>query len=479
MFIKSMVKIILRFAQFPELFFLIGASFISRFWNLSFPSFVVFDETHFGLYATKYLSYQYYFDIHPPLGKMLFALSSWIGGVEPGFDFLIHSAYGDFPQVAIRFLPALFGALLVPLVYLLMRELKFSRKIAFFAGFLVLFDNALVVQSRLVLLDTVLLFFILLSIYIFLLSNKTAIFSHSWYLFSIISGFLLGCAISIKWIGLGALAVIWIYLIFRENIFKKPRKYIFSEIIFFLIIPLLFYILVFTFHLILLPNQCNENCGAVLSESHLDSENAVSYFNTPPEGNLVEKFLVENRRMVFSTFLGQGADHYYQSDWYSWPFMVRPIKYAFYDQNEKTSYLYFFGNPFVWWFSFLGIIGIFYIAFRNYFYRLSKKASVLLSSDGTLFLIIGYLVFFIPFATIFRSVFLYHYLSSLLFSIMIFSVFIGIITSEVSVKMANLIYGAVLLIVLIGFLFFAPLTYSLPLEESEFQMRMWLSTWSF
>jgi hypothetical protein len=51
-----------------------------RLHKISEPDAVVFDEMHHGRFALHYLRGQFFFDIHPPLGKLLFALAGhWTG----------------------------------------------------------------------------------------------------------------------------------------------------------------------------------------------------------------------------------------------------------------------------------------------------------------------------------------------------------------------------------------------------------------
>lgn len=44
-----------------------------RLFRISEPRQVVFDEVHFGGFASNYLKGTYFFDVHPPLGKMIIA----------------------------------------------------------------------------------------------------------------------------------------------------------------------------------------------------------------------------------------------------------------------------------------------------------------------------------------------------------------------------------------------------------------------
>ncbi|KAK4519221.1 uncharacterized protein ATC70_009453 [Mucor velutinosus] len=100
-----------------------------RFKNLSHPNQVVFDEVHFGRQASYYITQKFFFDVHPPLAKMLIALVGWIAGYNGQFDFKeIGSEYpSSVPYTTIRALGTLLGCLVVPLAYLTIRNAGHSR----------------------------------------------------------------------------------------------------------------------------------------------------------------------------------------------------------------------------------------------------------------------------------------------------------------------------------------------------------------
>jgi dolichyl-phosphate-mannose-protein mannosyltransferase len=124
------------------------------------PATTVFDEVHFGKFISAYFTHEYYFDIHPPLGKLILAGWGKLWHFQPGFSFAnIGDMYPDKAYLALRFLPSLAGALLPLVIYLLALQLRLTPVTAFGAGILVALDNALLVQSRLILLDSFLLLF--------------------------------------------------------------------------------------------------------------------------------------------------------------------------------------------------------------------------------------------------------------------------------------------------------------------------------
>ncbi|KAJ1841785.1 Dolichyl-phosphate-mannose--protein mannosyltransferase 4, partial [Coemansia sp. RSA 486] len=125
-------------------------SFVTRYWKIWDPAQVVFDEVHFGKFASYYLRRQYYFDVHPPLAKMLIALGGWLVGYDGHFLFeKIGMEYvsNGVPYIMLRSWVALFGFALPPLAYMIMAESGYSVVASLLVGLLVTFDNALVTQG--------------------------------------------------------------------------------------------------------------------------------------------------------------------------------------------------------------------------------------------------------------------------------------------------------------------------------------------
>ena len=101
-----------------------------------------FDEVHFGKFASYYIKREYYFDVHPPLAKMLFGLAGWFVGYDGSFGFEnIGDSYteNNVPYVGLRALPAVLGSITVPIVYAIMKEVGYSTIVAAFSACIVLF----------------------------------------------------------------------------------------------------------------------------------------------------------------------------------------------------------------------------------------------------------------------------------------------------------------------------------------------------
>ncbi|XP_062898791.1 protein O-mannosyl-transferase 2 isoform X4 [Mobula hypostoma] len=140
-------------------------SLLSRFHHLSEPQHVCWDETHFGKMGSYYINQTFFFDVHPPLGKMLIGLAGYLTGYDgtfpfkkPGDKYEHHHYYG---MRAVRNLCAILGSCLVPFAYLIVLELTRSLTAALVAAVVLIFDTGCITISQYILLDPILMFFIL------------------------------------------------------------------------------------------------------------------------------------------------------------------------------------------------------------------------------------------------------------------------------------------------------------------------------
>ncbi|KAH7105757.1 glycosyltransferase family 39 protein [Auriculariales sp. MPI-PUGE-AT-0066] len=194
---------------------LTSLAFFTRFYKISHPDQVVFDEVHFGKFAGFYVKREYYFDVHPPLAKLLLALAAWFVGFDGDFEFTtIGDSYTEnrVPYIGIRALPGVLGSLTIPIVYLIMQESGYPNLVCAFSALIVLFDNAHIAQSRLILLDAQLIFFIALSIYSYVRFRKLRYceFTPRWWFWLLATGFNLACSLGCKMVGLFTFATIGI-----------------------------------------------------------------------------------------------------------------------------------------------------------------------------------------------------------------------------------------------------------------------------
>nr|KAF6434198.1 protein O-mannosyltransferase 1 [Molossus molossus] len=180
---------------------------LSRLWGLTYPRAVVFDEVYYGQYISFYMKRVFFLDgSGPPFGHMLLALGGYLGGFDGNFLWnRIGAEYSsNVPVWSLRLLPALAGALAVPMAYQILWELHFSHCAAMGAALLILIENALITQSRLMLLESLLIFFNLSAVLSYLKfsnSQKRRPFSPSWWLWLTLTGVACACAVGTKYMG--------------------------------------------------------------------------------------------------------------------------------------------------------------------------------------------------------------------------------------------------------------------------------------
>ncbi|KAI5288888.1 hypothetical protein KEM54_004735 [Ascosphaera aggregata] len=240
-------------------------AFVTRFKGITHPDSVVFDEVHFGKFASYYLERTYFFDVHPPFAKMLFAFMGWLVGYDGHFHFdNIGDSYitNKVPYVALRTLPATLGALTVPIVYLIMWESGYSVPACILSAGLLLFDNAHIGEDRLILLDAILVISMALSILCYVKFHKLRHdpFSRKWWKWLLLTGISLSCVISTKYVGLftfvtiGVAVVLDLWGLLNINRRRGPLtlcqfgKHFAARAVGLIIVPFLFFLFWFQVH---------------------------------------------------------------------------------------------------------------------------------------------------------------------------------------------------------------------------------------
>ena len=111
----------------------------TRFHGIGKADVVVWDEAHFGKFGSHYLKREFYFDVHPPLGKMLVGLAGLLSGYDGSFEFKSGEKYPEHvPYVAMRVMTATFGVAMVPLAWYTAVELGMSWKACHLVALMVL-----------------------------------------------------------------------------------------------------------------------------------------------------------------------------------------------------------------------------------------------------------------------------------------------------------------------------------------------------
>jgi dolichyl-phosphate-mannose--protein O-mannosyl transferase len=210
---------------------LVFLAVLTRVWIISEPSYTVFDEVHFGKFSSLYLQGKHFFDVHPPLGKLIFAAVGYLFGYDGGFLFeQINMMYpSTVPYIAMRSVSAIAGVLLVPCIYQIMRELGFSFLVSNLAALFIVFDNALIIQSRVIMLDsmTILMTY---SAFLFYLKfcNCERMWSTRWNVYLLLSALSLGTLLGIKYTGilgmgfLGVVVLLDLYQLIADDSVSLP-----------------------------------------------------------------------------------------------------------------------------------------------------------------------------------------------------------------------------------------------------------------
>lgn len=409
-----------------------------------------FDEIYHARTAWEHLNGVYPYEIsHPPLGKEILSIGIAIFGMTP---------FGW------RFSGTLFGVLMLPVMYLLLKRLFGGRAVPTAGTVVFAADFMHFSQTRIATIDTYALFFILLMylfMYIFVAEGK------KWAL--ALSGVFFGIGAAAKWtcIYAGAgLAVIWAgYWVCRffavrgarraavealpegvsPDIAEKPPlpwaaffKNCLFCLLFFVLVPCVIYYLAY------IPYGTARGVGL------FDRE----YWG----------IVLENQRFMFTYHAGVHSEHPYSSRWYQWVLNIRPILYylEYFDNGTRSSISAFLSPALCWG----GLLSLFVLGYEA-IARRDKKAA---------FLLVGYLAQLLPWVFITRITFEYHYFACSAFLVLSLG-YVFRILQQNRRRWRFMVYGYAALCALLFLLFYPGLS-GVSVDNSLGHALMgWLPTW--
>lgn len=296
---------------------------------------------------------------HPPFGKLLLSAGMLLFGETP---------FGW------RFMTAVFGVLMVPLLYLLLWELFGQTYFAVWGSCLFLADFLHFTLSRIGTPDTCIAFLILLQFTLmFRLLGRLQKYRRPEFLRLLLCAAVCGISVAVKWTGVFATAgVFLLFLVFfflPENRQQTTlrRQMLLCGTAAFVLLPAVLYVL-----------------------SYLPFYQVMGYRDALTAA--ADKAFQMWKFHKDITFSHPGA-----SAWYTWPLDLTPlIDTVDTAGGGLVSCVATFGNPFVWW---GGLVSFFVLAYRSV-YRKDVTASGLC---------IAYLSLLVPWMLIRRTVFIYQY----------------------------------------------------------------------
>lgn len=383
----------------------------------------MFDEIYHGRTAYEILHGLPAYELtHPHLGKILIAGGIAVFGMNP---------FGW------RFVVALFGIIMVPVMYIFAKRIMKNTFSATSTTALLVFEFMHFTLSRIATIDVIVALFILL-MYYFMYAYLEQQDKESKYSYKMLfcSGLFLAFGVATKFTGIYAgigLAILLLGYTFTHFPTKTWKRLLIFCTLSFIVIPLTVYVAGF------FP----------IVEANRSS-------------NILSK-VINGTKYMCDYHTNLNATHYYSSKWYTWPVIGKPLLLTHQKvAGGKISSISVMGNPLVFW----AMIPCFFFMV----YRAFKKKDV-----KARFLMIAYLTQYVPWMPISRCLFIYHYFAASLFGILIVGYSLHLMTEKVnSTKTVVVVY----LVAVIGmFMLFYPAISGKPASVEYLKKLKWFKDW--
>jgi len=384
----------------------------ARLYRLGFPSRILWDERYFPVMANKYLNGVYQFDLHPPFGKFIIAVGISLFGNDP---------------IGWRIMPVVFGLALLPLVgalglYCLKERVGALLLVTFFSV-----ETIFIVNSRVGVMDTFLVFLVLATFLVALRAEGNGQV--------ILASVLLGLAIATKWAAF-PVAVPVGYVLWRKGLFRPFVGGLWISAVVYVAVVYV---------------------GALISVT----------------ANPIGAWLwVWDWHIKAANKISAAIPHGWGSPWWSWPIMLRPIRFFRGVNGEGLLQVVMdIGNPLIWWSGTLAILaGIVDVARK----AVSKKLS---ADDPIIPIVLGYVFLLAPWVPGTRIPYIYNYLPSYAFALMALVYWLCRLWNRR--RWGPWVVVAATACVVAGTLFFLPIATGVPIEREFMRQHIWLDTWFY
>lgn len=459
------------------------------------PRALFWDENYHITSAQKHLDGVMYMETHPPLGKMLMAASEKVLGVNAELDksVLTRTSYisGDdlpdhFSFAGMRLPSTLLMALSVLFMYGILSRLTGHRLVAVAFSCLLIFDNALVVHSRAAMLEGIQIFFILAAIY-YLVRTLTSQATIGLGQYAIL-GVLVGLTVSVKANGAVLLLLFPVLFVVDQwaNITSVRIGLVAKRLLTTVpsaVVPLMLVILsVFYVHIAtgteIAGQQRYKASSEYLQHIHQGTTHTPSGFAVGMRDQW--RFMSEYSAGVPRLDMCKPGEN--GSPAYAWPLGSRSISYRWdrevVDGHVTVAHIYLVANPVVWFSALAGIVLSVGLLISRYVYRQPVEHERLF---GWIAVFTGlYLSYMAVMLHIERVMYLYHYLVPLVFALINLAlVFTYIFHAQLFSRNRTIFatLGIFVVLVVVVFAYFSPLTYGLPITPEQFERRQWFDVW--
>ena len=388
-----------------------------------------FDEIYHARTAFEHLNNVYPYEVsHPPLGKLILSLGILLFGMNP---------FGW------RFMGTLVGVLMVPILYVFLKNLFGKTAVAFCGTCLFAFDFMHLVQTRIATIDSYALLFIMLMylfMYEYMQHNLLKEKLSSTLLPLGLCGLSFALGAATKWICLYAapgLCFLFFYTVYqRSREIKAVRNSGTDDITAGyskkLTLTIIFCIGVF----IILP-------ACVYIASYYPYYNACG-------GNYGRKDIWDNQ-VYMLTYHGNlsGDPHPFQSSVYTWPFNIRPV-FFFLGENmpeNLRAVIWCMGNPLIFTGGTLCAVGLAGI-----------KSEPKKRLTGLPFIGVAAACQLLPWILISREVYIYHFFAAVPFLILAITYFMRYICDKHGKKGRYIAIGFLIVSTLLFILFYPAIT---------------------